>query len=757
MKPGFRFSSPSNHNLLYLLTAFCAITFLSSCADILDAQEDSSIRGRKPGITIKIPNISRSFSTRSDDPVKASDNEREINDLWLILYNSSASTIYNLLDKNSEISENSTSGYTEFNISDDGLPEGNYKIFILANVNDYLADEDKLKKGTKNIDEAAIRSLSLNFKDKSLEPGNLPMACLPENIRESENGDVIGEDGEISFSKGDSKEIFADLSFLCAKVRYTILFDNSATGFSNTFDSPIDLVTDPDNDFAPQAYNVSMVSSIVGANSSTYETCKIPLNRVSYPADESYPEYDPNTKKASENLSIVETWTNNNQRAWQGVVYLPENLETTTIDDYESGKATYLLFNAALSDAELKAYPLIINNGQGLKRGAFYDVKAKITSSGISDLQSVEHPEDFCDVTLNIYKFDDYYIDVNIYNYWEFVAGEGSLRISEGSTSFTADQPKMYGIKPEEMTCNKVRTKGFHFPMPHGQKNFYRQYEYIIDFEKLEDQYPYQYISDIKVVTNHDFFDSYLEWQFHDYYKVTLSLKKEAFNRFDYIVSQIKFEITIGKNLIEVVMDLYHTGFFNPVITTDLVPQNASSPSSSSGGYYYYEVIPVGENHWLDRNVAAKSNFMFGDNVNSIFGDENSRGLFYKPALDICPPGYSIPTPSQWEELAKSLKNGNINQNGNDINAVYLTPANSKIGNIFFPLGRYSTKTNSTPTILYETDPTDGEPSTGYYWCLDVNNQWKAVEIDADATINIPDGDYSNAKLNARCVAIPIN
>lgn len=389
----------------------CLLTLiLGACTDDLSVKTDTTDAEQlKPGITIRIPNIEGSaFTSTRTDEVNASLDEAKVNDLWLVVCSGSTTKVYELLNKRDD-KQNSNllqgDKYTSFTIDDNQLDADDYKIYVFGNIEDYLPANSLTEGTSTTLKEATIESWALDFSDlltaensDKLQLGNLPMACLPKEMN-GRNGTSVDEDGKINFQKGDVKEVEADLTFLCSKVRYTILFDNTESGFSNKFTDVIDfntrdaiankvrnstkIVYDNDKDFNAQT------AFLTGE-----ESFGIPLNKVKYPTEEDYPtgypNYDSEDSSTSPDLEKrVDDWSDSDhQRAWQGTVYLPENRkekETTaplSEADITSGNLTYLKFPTT---TEGKNYYSLIsqwNEGKysGIKRGNFYDVVAKIST-----------------------------------------------------------------------------------------------------------------------------------------------------------------------------------------------------------------------------------------------------------------------------------------------------------------------------------------------------------------------------------------
>lgn len=399
----------SNYMSKVLAFVACALIFMTGCSD--DLNVDTNIpEGEKkvPGITIRIPNIQGNAfaSSRSDEKVSATEKETEINDLWLIVCWDDGSKIIHLLDKKNNLINSSlsqTEEYTTFTIEDHQLTPGNYNVYVLGNVNPYLSEQDKLTEN-KNLNNESVRNLVLNFNDlisgesTQLTPGYLPMACLTEDLTQTDGGNSIESDGSISYEKGDVLEVYADMKFLCSKVRYTILFDNNPGGFSEAFeDNLVDFNTDKAKaGNLRNSTNVVYTSEPASFNKSSHllnEKLSIGLNRKNFPEEESYPNYEGDSYVTSSDLQPYSgnNWENEHRRAWQGTIYLPENLQPTSVsgdvslESAESGNGTFLHFPATIGETG-KNYVTLINKEKGIARAKFYDVVAKVQKPDDPDM-----------------------------------------------------------------------------------------------------------------------------------------------------------------------------------------------------------------------------------------------------------------------------------------------------------------------------------------------------------------------------------
>ena len=346
-------------------------------------------------LTIYIPNIEAAAeygATRNDEfrntRATFDAEEGKINKLWLLAYpdgssqNEAETKITQLT-----LSENKLeTSYKEATVS--GFKKGKYHIYLVANLEDYLENNTTLS----NINEDDLLSLILKFSTNNfLEKGNLPMACLNTEVKISENTPV--QEGVFEI-KDTGNTLYADLTFLCAKVRYTILYD--ATDFSKNFES-----SDPD-------FSSALVENIIPTTSLTQpvgETIytdepfskSAGLSKVAYPEANS-PYFDiVNAQDAPPVLEPLETGFNEGttKRAWQGIVYLPENI---TSED-NKGNRTKISVNSAAGKTEMEdSYSFSTRN---LERGKVYDMVAKLSLGEVEELETTVRIEDWALETLS--------------------------------------------------------------------------------------------------------------------------------------------------------------------------------------------------------------------------------------------------------------------------------------------------------------------------------------------------------------------
>lgn len=391
--------------LFRILTVFLTISIsgvVTSCRDDLDVS--SSIhRDSVSTLVLYLPDADEAAEfgkTRADyqDQKSLADaSEAKINSLWFFAYpvkkegvdyeaDTKRQSIITVLDETQK-TETNTFSYTGYEI--ENFQEGDYRIYVLANVADYLPSESELLiSGSLNtdIDEETLRKTILNFTtEKYLESGNLPMACLNTEIKDKENSaSGVGEEGIFTFKK-DSKEVWADLIFLCAKVRYTILFDNTADGFSKEFSKADVEVASPSVANVKQKYALTEDGEAGTETIQDFNKFAREHSRVEYPGEDSQflkedgPE-ESDTYYEADLRALEEegSWVSDNQRAWQGTFYFPVNSTTDR---------TKLTFKATGTGVSADGYNIVLPSESGtLEKGQFYDVQARFVNSNTTQL-----------------------------------------------------------------------------------------------------------------------------------------------------------------------------------------------------------------------------------------------------------------------------------------------------------------------------------------------------------------------------------
>lgn len=314
-------------------------------------------------------------------------------------------------------------------------------------------------------------------------------------------------------------------------------------------------------------------------------------------------------------------------------------------------------------------------------------------------------------------------------NYWKFIRGK--------ETDLTK---KLYGITPDDMG-GKIRTEGFHFPM-----SDFLQFVYTFTLPNETGSSAYSKVS-WRVELAEGYEDKLLFWNVTSSPEGSGSttppsgdaLTGQSFTFTNKLLDMQKPDGSIvadayryGKDAFRIVLtnnstggtttlsyDLYHTGVFD----YDDGTGTHQTGGKNDQGWYYYEVIQMGNNYWLDRNLGAKSSGYYmqdGDGGSLLSnGDwplrDNSAGGLYcvagkptnnEPTIydDICPKGFRIPYMSEYNALVADPKfhNEYIVNTGGDYWCSYYE---SDKGTVYFPKNR-----------MYYGGQAAGDANAGYYW-----------------------------------------
>lgn len=368
--------------------------FLTGCADDLGVKAPDTEAPN--GIVLRIPNLDAAAefaSSRAEGVNDDQASEGTINNLYLYIFKKGndgnytrAKAAQDIAGTNSSVNSTSYTPYNDYKLS---LEPGTYKFYLLANFKDYGLTEDQLL-ALNSID--GIEGLTLKFENGLLTNGNLPMICKSA-VGTSESGSKInGSEIEISGNE-TSKIIYADLSFLCSKLRYTVLFDNTTdTSISKDFGSK---VVDFNN---PSIANILTETPITGTSTKTdgAKNGAITLEKFAYPTESNYPS------ETSPNLSVSSS--NANKLAWQGIVYLPENLSssksTITLTGACYKSASEMTATDKVYDLPSKVTTLCpdnVNNGK-FERASMYDVVIKVKNYDALDVAVTCAPWETTDI-----------------------------------------------------------------------------------------------------------------------------------------------------------------------------------------------------------------------------------------------------------------------------------------------------------------------------------------------------------------------
>lgn len=311
------------------------------------------------------------------------------------------------------------------------------------------------------------------------------------------------------------------------------------------------------------------------------------------------------------------------------------------------------------------------------------------------------------------------------YNYWDFIRG------TDGTTD-------VKGILPDDMG-GKVRTEGFHAPMSDFLQFIYtftvpdNSGDYVGCQWHIELDADYQNKllfwtgdapssaeprNDGKQITSFEYrTDQQMNGQKFTFTNNLLDLQNDGNitqDAYRYGKDAFRIVVTRPDGTEEVyAYDLYHTGVFNC--------DEGNSPLRVDGqdkaGWYYYEVILMGSNYWLDRNLGATSSAYYVKEGNQ--GDADAAGGLYRIAgtpvngavtlvgeadwEKIAPKGFRVPTMTEFRALTSDSR-FRQEMGGGYWGARYDTGKPDQ-GTVYFPKNG-----------MWYGGSAAGSGSTGYYW-----------------------------------------
>ncbi|MCH5230069.1 MAG: hypothetical protein J1F12_08790 [Muribaculaceae bacterium] len=398
------------------ITACCMAVLLTlgACTDDVDTRKAlPEIQANTLTIHIPNPEIAAEYgATRSDQyqNTRAKDEtyEANINELWFFAYpcgddTSGRNPVIEKLTPQGSVNFVPDAEYSTLSVS--GITDGDYHIYLLANFERYL---EKGKEITTSISEEDLQKLVADFSTNYLVNNQLPMYCLNTQVGYSKNT-PIGEAGVFTYND-THKELYANLTFLCAKVRYTILFNKD--DFSNNFSSN-------NIDFkAASASNIRQQTAWHTNGQAKSDFLENGISDLTIKARE-YPDptshyFDENGPQEYENdLKETTFGESDKQRAWQGIVYLPEN----KLADEDR---TYLTFSAE-GDEVKDSYDLKLfdKEGKTLDHGKFYDVVVKLVHPEVADFPA----------TVNVSDWDLQTLTYNLHGPYELKVSKTKLTV----------------------------------------------------------------------------------------------------------------------------------------------------------------------------------------------------------------------------------------------------------------------------------------------------------------------------------------
>lgn len=393
---------------------------MSSCVQ----EEMGPCEQAKPeedGVTLTLVIPTRAFHQAA--AAQATNEEEMMSDIYLVAVSASDASNVTWIPLTSAMYVGKDDDYDVYKVK---LDPGSYRFYTFANFDSYQSTVNWYE----SVDtETKIKDLSLDFTQvKLIVPPYLPMACVAENIqfKKGEEGTkrqvLEAEKYAVEISKDEDTRIYADMTFLCSKVRYTLLFNDTPDGFSSEFGNYSIRFDLPDH--LPYVSNARKKTylyaghdlSAADGNDLFMDDEDIELNRFNWNVaeGEDYPKGPASMLTSWEGTD--ENWQALRQRVWQGVIYLPENItigiarsqlnfpykidlysdnydnENYTESEYGNQKKSMLMFangdetHYGESGDQYNSTALA-DPSSGLKRGYFYDLVAKVKTPDEIDLK----------------------------------------------------------------------------------------------------------------------------------------------------------------------------------------------------------------------------------------------------------------------------------------------------------------------------------------------------------------------------------
>lgn len=370
------------------LIVMLPLLLLLSCNDDFSAPGNTADSDMAT-ISLVIPrptlNASRANNGSLGEIGKSEQDEGKVNSLWFFAFGTDGTTT----DLATRLQPEGNKLDNDYRVQEIKIPAGKYHIYTVANI-------DGLN---ENTTEDQLKELIVEYStEKMPDPANgLPMACAPGQVKRSIDEAETTEPKTIEVEKGKNTELYIDLTYLCVRLRYTILFDNSEGGFSHeVFPSQALKIT------GVRAEGIidrtSVMSYDIPAGTSAFDLATVAGWNCEYPADlNKFLDISwgnlSGTSPTDNNLTPIEESTMDpHKRAYQGIIYLPENRNpeapTTLIFDAEADNGNQYHYTVVLPPSSDKtARPddsSVADPHQDgmLQRGHFYDIIGRITSIG---------------------------------------------------------------------------------------------------------------------------------------------------------------------------------------------------------------------------------------------------------------------------------------------------------------------------------------------------------------------------------------
>lgn len=328
--------------------------------------------GPTHSVTVYIPynNVTREGTT-DDEAVDISNREGVIADLWFFAYpiKGNGEAVVRRIDIDHLSSDNN---YRVFYCD---LKQGEYKIYLTANI-------PGISIYTK---EKELKAKMLDFSNGNLPvQGELPLLYIYNNNENNENNETL------KVNPNTSATITANMIFVCSKVKFSLRFNNTDTGFSkNSFGS---------NRLKITSLTVKNIVTTGGlfdgkGNNGTQDKTLTVKNGFNF---------------------------NTDQWSYTDSLYLPEN--------YNNDKNTYLeikgteLTHDGTETTITHTYQLPLGgkagentSGGSLERGTFYDMIARITGKGKMDMN----------IKMSVFEWDLQNVYADFSQTWLWVSRTG--------------------------------------------------------------------------------------------------------------------------------------------------------------------------------------------------------------------------------------------------------------------------------------------------------------------------------------------
>lgn len=358
---------------ILLLTVLLLTVLTAGCSD--DISDDRKGHGEE-SVLLMIPTPHLEGTRAEDAALNKTMNEGHISSLWFYAFPADGTDADNRVAVDLTPSDSKlTHDYRQEEVR---VKAGKYRVYMVANIEGLNGDSS----------EDAIKAASIEYSTSKMPntTDGLPMACLPKEVKVGETTPEVVADGIVTVENGKQTTLWIDLTFLCAKVRYTLLFDKSAAGFSHeAFGSQALTFTGLE-----KVSGVRSVTSVTDANTPDSGT-PFEIDDCSefngaprmYPTDYSkFIELNSSNDPSENELDVLIGQPDPDKRAYQGTLYLPENLVKSA--------PTRLLFGAELDGGSQKLQyhvdlpPLYKGNSnrEPMRRGHFYDIIGRVTTTG---------------------------------------------------------------------------------------------------------------------------------------------------------------------------------------------------------------------------------------------------------------------------------------------------------------------------------------------------------------------------------------